>query len=468
MRLAAYLAAVALGIASSALTFRHLGIVETGRLATVMALVTVVGGLSDVGLTALALREYSTRVGPSRSRFMGHMIGIRSALQVASVAVAVGIAYAANFGPRIALGTAIAGAWFLLHVVQDTLAVPLASALRQGWISVLQFLRSILVLIATLGLVWLHAGMVAFCAVQIPGTLVALLVTAALVRRESPVLPTINARVWGSIMRPLIPLAGAVMLAVIYYRIGAVLVSLLSSKAQTGYYGVSFRIIDVLAAIAPLVVSVSLPVLSRAASEHFSALARAMARVLSVIMVLACGLSVTAFAGAHLAVAVVAGPSFEPAVDVFRLHAVGLVGTFLATPLGYTLLSARKHREMLACTAVACTGYFGLALWLVPSEGAVGAAIALACAEFILTFAYAIALRRSVPETRFEWRLVSRVGVAWMAGGGVALAASSQPIAATMLSAATYATMLLLLRAVPPDVWILLPSRIAVRRSARK
>ena len=55
-----YAVSVLLGVISAAIALRYLGVVDSGRLITVFAIVTIAGGVSDVGLSSLAVREYAT------------------------------------------------------------------------------------------------------------------------------------------------------------------------------------------------------------------------------------------------------------------------------------------------------------------------------------------------------------------------------------------------------------------------
>ena len=65
-----YAATIALSLISAPLLIRHLGISDFGRYTTVLALVTVVNGLTDAGLMNIALREWASRTGEDRARFI--------------------------------------------------------------------------------------------------------------------------------------------------------------------------------------------------------------------------------------------------------------------------------------------------------------------------------------------------------------------------------------------------------------
>ena len=66
----AYGGGILLSLISAPLLIRHLGQVEYGHYITVLALVTIVGGLSEGGVNAIALRNYASHSGAERSRLM--------------------------------------------------------------------------------------------------------------------------------------------------------------------------------------------------------------------------------------------------------------------------------------------------------------------------------------------------------------------------------------------------------------
>ena len=61
IRVAGFGAGVAITTLSAALLFRHLGVDDGGRYVTVVALVSIVAGLTDAGLTGIAMRELVVR-----------------------------------------------------------------------------------------------------------------------------------------------------------------------------------------------------------------------------------------------------------------------------------------------------------------------------------------------------------------------------------------------------------------------
>ena len=122
-----YLAGMLLSVLSVSLLIRHLGIAEYGSYAVVIGLVTIVQGITDVGLGQIGVREYAVSHGDQRERLLRNLLGVRIALTTAGVGVGVAFAAIAGYGSNLVIGTLLAGAGMILAVIQGTFAVPLGA-----------------------------------------------------------------------------------------------------------------------------------------------------------------------------------------------------------------------------------------------------------------------------------------------------------------------------------------------------
>jgi O-antigen/teichoic acid export membrane protein len=146
-RLAGYGIGVLLTVGSAALLFRHLGVGDGGRYVTALALVALVSGVTELGLTAVGVRELATRPREERTMVMRNLLGLRLVLTAAGAAVAVGFAALVGYTEAVVLGVALAGAGAVATAVQSTLGVALTAGLRFGWITVLELLRQVLTVV---------------------------------------------------------------------------------------------------------------------------------------------------------------------------------------------------------------------------------------------------------------------------------------------------------------------------------
>jgi O-antigen/teichoic acid export membrane protein len=465
LRVGGYVLGVVFGVASSALMFRHLGVVDTGRYVTVLALIAIVGGVSDLGLTSIGVREYTVRSGADRERFLRNLIGMRTVFTLVGGALAVVFGLVSGYTHEMVLGTALAAAGYTIFIYGQALSTPLQAQLRLGWVTLIQLLAQAGQAIGTAVLVVAGAGLVAFLSLQIPVMLPLAALTGWLVHRYTPLLPAFDLAAWRSLMRDILPYAGAVVLAVLYFRLAAILVSLLSSPRETGYFAVAFRVVDTLTLIPPLLVSAAFPVLARAARDDRDRFDYAVTRLTQGMVLAGAWFGICLVVGAELAVDVVAGPGFEPSVEVLRLMGAALVGNFLVATSGYALLSLRRHRAILVSNLVALIVAASLGVWLIDAEGARGAAISLTVAELTLAVGNGIALIHARPAIGRAAATFPRVALAAAGALAVALVPDLPALPALVIATLVYGAIVAATGALP---WEIRHALVSPLRSGRE
>ena len=452
LRLGAYATGTLVTVASSAMVIRHLGVVNSGLFITVMAVVMIVATLSDLGLTSVAVRDYSTRVRSERKRLLRNLMGIRVSLALCASVAAVSFALIVGYPSVMVLGTAVAALGTLVLILQDGCSVPLQVGLRFRWVAGLQFAIQVGVAIEAVLFVLAGAGLLPFFALQLPIALPALLVTTVVGGQDARAVPTINAGEWRRMIRRILPYSGAVVLSVIYFQIAQIMVSLLSSSRETGYFGVSFRVLVSFTALPSVLVAGALPLLARAAHDEPVRFDYAGVRLAETMAIAGCGVALTAFLGARFAIDVVAGPHFHPSVMVLRILSVALVGTFLIGARGYALLSLDRLRAMLVSNAVALFVVLAVGVPLIRSHGAIGAAVAMVAAELTLAGGYDYALTRGRPALQLGRRFVVAVATTTLGVAIVMTALALPPVASAAVGSTLYVSILLGLGVVPPEI----------------
>ena len=384
LRSGAYFAGIALSIASTPLLIRHLGVAEYGRYVTVAALMNLVAGVTEAGLNAIALREYSTLDGAQRRASMRSLMGLRYTLSLAGVLVGLAFALVAGYDSVLVVGAIGAGVAVVFQAVQQLLATPLQCELRFGWLALIQLAGQALQVVGIVALVLAGAGLVPFLWLGAPLCLILLLWTVALVGRKMPLTASLRWREVWPLLRDTLPYTAAVALNVVYFRVTILVMSIQATDLQTGYFATSFRVVEVLLGIPALVIGAAYPILARAERDDDDRFVYAMRRILELALILGTWMAMCCVVGAQVAIDVLAGSEGQPAVDVLRIQGATLVSTGIAVACGYGLLTLRRYRELLWMNGAALVGSVVLTLALVGPLGAQGAAIATVGAETVL------------------------------------------------------------------------------------
>jgi O-antigen/teichoic acid export membrane protein len=456
MRVGGYLTGALVSAVSASLLFRHLGVVDTGRYVTALSLIAIVGALSDLGLTAVGVREISLRPEAERWTLARELLGLRITLTLAGAAVVTAISGIAYSG-TLAAGVALAGVGLLLQASQDNFSIPLIVDLRLGWLSALELARQLLTTLTILLLVLVGASLLPFLAVSIPVGVVALTLTVVVVHGRRELRPSFDWRRWRTLLSAILPYSAAVAASALYFRVSIILVSALSTAAQLGYFSASFRIVEVLTVVPGILASAAFPIFARAARDDRERLGYALGRVFEVALIVGAWIAVSIGVGAKLAIDVIGGPRFHPAVSVLAIQGVAVGAMFVSAVWANGLLSLGLYRQILVINVVALALNAGLVAALVAADGARGAAIGTAAAEVLAAVVLAVSVVRGRPELRPSLRALPRVALAATLGL-TPLAMTGVPVIAKIaISTALFGVVLLLTRAIPPEMSALMP-----------
>lgn len=452
LRIGGYGGGMLLALLSAPLLIRHLHQVGFGHYVTALTVATIGVGLSEGGVNAIALREFSSLQGSERDEAMRAMLGIRVLLSAAGIVGSTAFAALAGYPATIVLGTAVAGVGLSIQLLQSLLSVPLQGNLQLGWVAVAELLRNAVSTALIVGLVLFDAGVVPLLAVITPACLAALVLTVRLVRGRMPLLPSLHVASYMPLLRETLPFAVSIALSNVYFRVTVVVMSLEASALQTGYFSTSFRIVEILITIPGLVISAAYPIVTRAQRDDPQRFARATGRIFELAVLVGVWIALSLELGAHFAVVVLGGHSASPAGPVLRIQGLAIMATFIAVACSFPLLSLRRYRALLTANALGLVVALAVSLALVPVLHARGAAIATVAAEVTLAVTTVTALVRSAPGLKLSFGILP---LALVAGGAALIVGHVLAVNAVLdvvVATGVYGLALALLGRFPPEI----------------
>jgi O-antigen/teichoic acid export membrane protein len=452
LRIAGYVVGVGASVISSALLLRHLGVKATGRYVTVLSLVALVGGVTETGLAAMGVRELST-LPPGRAQsFFRSLAGLRLVCILVGILAAVAIALLSSYSSTLVFGTMLAGGGFVLMTTQTTYSIPLMTRLRLDWVTAIELVRQIGMSAVIVVLVLVGAPLLPFWAAAIPGGVLATALGALLIHRSMPLRPAFDLAIWRPLLRRTLPYSLAAAVGAVYFRLAILIMSHVAGGQQTGYFGASFRIIEVLFYVPQLIVGSSLPIFARAARDDRDRLNYALGRTFDVCLLLGLAVGLALITGATFIIDVIAGPKFAPSAGVLRIQGFALIATFIGALLGYALLSLGRYREVLLINLAVLVMSGVLTAVLASMYGAVGAAGATTVVEVLYTGMLATAVLRTGARPRISLAGMSRAVLSALIGGLALVPPHLPAVVRPVLALSVYCACLLVLGAVPREI----------------
>jgi O-antigen/teichoic acid export membrane protein len=453
LRTAGYAVGTVASTAASVVLLRYLGPVEVGRYVTVMSLLAIVGGLTDAGLTVIGQREYTiAKTDEERRRLLAYIVAMRIAITPLGVIAATAFAVIAGYDRTLVLGTLIGGAGVVVANVAATLTVPLSVQLRLGAVTATEVIKQLVTAAGMAILAVAGAGLLAFFAVNIAAGAASLVLAVPLAGAAGRVWPIFAPRRWLPLLREAAPVALALAVNVLYVRVLIILMSLLASPLQTGFFATSYRVLEVFVSVPLLMLGSAFPVLAHAGDADEDRLAYALQRLAEVTLLAAVVIVLVLVIAAQPILDVLGGSQYDQAADVLRIQAFALVGAFL-TPVWVTgLVSIRRQRALVLTNCIALGTAVVLGATLIPALDAKGAAISAVVGELVLAATTATMLARARPSLRPQLGRFARTLAAGGAGAAAGLLLPIGAVAGAAVAVIVFAGAAFALRAVPLEL----------------
>lgn len=456
-------AGILTGLLAATLLLRHLGVARSGRYVTVLSLVAIASSVVDLGLNVSASRELALRPPAARRALLANVLAQRLWLTPLALLAILAFALLAGYPPSMKVGTLLAGGGLYLVALGDALLLPLTVQLRNAGLALVDFLKQAAGLAGVALLVVLGAGLTPFFAVLLLTGLATLAAAPALLGRGALVRPRLDRDEQRMLLHRALPLAAALVLGQVYFRLVILLMSLISDPRQTGYYGGSLRAMEALVSVPILLAGVALPLLAAAARHDHARLRYAIeglsegAVIAGVLIVL-----VTARA-AEPVMALIGGPAFRPAGAVLRIQAAALLFGALVQIWAVSLVALGRQRELILTNALGLLGVAVFALALVGPLGARGGAAASVLGDALLAALIYWRLRAGGVVFVVRRAFLARVALAGALAALVLLLALPDLLAAA-LAGGLFLAIGQLIGMVPPAVHDALGSRGLLRR----
>jgi O-antigen/teichoic acid export membrane protein len=393
---------------TAVLLLRHLGRVDFGRYGTVGALLGVISGVSDAGLTAVGARELALATPTDRPRLLRNLVTLRLAITPVGVVAAAIFAFV-SYDRTMFWGTVLGGLGVLLVNTQATMMAPLSVDLRLGTVTVFEVLKTTLTFVFVAAFVGAGWSLLPLLAIQIPVGAAIILLTPLAVPLGRGLLPGYDRAITRSLLKEALPLAIALTMNVVYFRVLMIMTSLLASKDDTGIYATSFQVFAVLFSLPLLVLSSALPLLSVAGRDDVERLRFGLQRMTEVAFGGGIAFVLAIYALAPVLIPFLGGGQYKDAAPVLQIQVFALIAVFVGQTWQLGLLSVRRQGALAWANGGALLVVVLAGAILIPSAGARGAAVAAVIGEASLAVFVYLALRRTSASIAPTIGLVPRV-----------------------------------------------------------
>jgi O-antigen/teichoic acid export membrane protein len=387
---------VTLGLAvlTTFLLTRHLGVSGYGVYVTVTVYVPFFVLFFDVGVTTFVVRALSQ--DRKADELFREALGLRIAVGLVATTLALAFAallYSGTTRTAIVIGLPI----ILLTTTGSTATVLFQSRLQMDRAALAEIVGQLIA--AALMVVFVLNGfsVYAIVAAAVAGTAVNTAIVLFLARRIGSLRPLVRPRRWVGLLRQTLPLGLALMIATVYFRADAVLLSILKGAHAVGIYGVAYRLLEAVIAFPGFFYVSIFPLLSQAAGrDDFVDLRNVAQRAFDVLVLAAVPVVFGTIVLAPEIVHALAGDDFDAAVTPLRIVIAGAGLMFVNGLFSYVLIAIDRQTALLWAGVVTLVFNVALNLALIPrytynaaAAVATGSEVLASCVLAVLVLRFA-------------------------------------------------------------------------------
>ncbi len=375
---------------------RHLGSEDYGRLYLAVSLTMMFQIVIDFGGSYYIAKEVA-RYPEKAPELITHSIVLRSVLWLGSMGAMLLIATFAQYSTTVTLLILILGTAKLWEGAAHVLVSCFQGFEMMRYPSIGAIVERVVVTGTGLFALLHGANSVVIAILMGAGSLLSFGLLSRFMRKSVSSLPHVD---WGVVLDLLkvgTPYFLYSIFAVVYYRMDAVLLSIMAPEYVVGCYGAAYRFFDVLMFLPSIFSLAAFPVLSRLTKANSEDLSRVTCRSLEVMIVAGIPMSIAVFAFAKDIISLFFGlQEYGPAVLLLRIFSLGLLLVYVDFILGATLFASDRQRRWTAVAFGAMLLNALLNYFAIPytqkhlHNGGIGSAIATLLTEF---FVMAMALQ---------------------------------------------------------------------------
>jgi PST family polysaccharide transporter len=455
---------LATGGALAIYAIRSFSVGSYGRYAIAVALITIFTALSEMGISALALRTMSYDELRAEAA-LGTALAAEVLTSLGALLFLFPVALALGYPDQVLILLAIGSGIVLFQGVLGALEAAFKARRLMVNVAIYSVVQSGVTAALGFALVALGAGPVGLLIALVAGAVAAVPLGLYLLRRNLGMWPEWNGALQAVLpfLRASIPIALTGAVTVVYERIDLLMISKLDSASAAAVYAVPLTIVQYTLLIPAVVGTAFFPVLASTLKSD-AAEARSSLFLLSRLFLLASApIAIFLMAGGTDLVTTLFGERYEASGPVLTLLAWTIIFGFQIFLLWYALLATFRERRMVAIMAGGLILNVALNSFLIPAYGPKGAGAALIVSDLTILAGQAVLVQRDV--FAIPWKeLFAKPAVATIVTLPlVLLLTRSSGILAGAVGALVFAAILLATRYVSRTEWRPLTEPIEVQ-----
>ena len=380
------LVAKTLGFLAIIFIARKLGVEEFGRLGFAEAFFSYFIYIGIAGVDTIAVRDIARdKARTDINTYLGNVMSLKLILSVVAYISLIAIVLCLNIALPLKHLTLLYGLC-LLPVALST------EWLFQGiekmkYIGLFKILREATYIIGVLLILTITSSSYAIPIVRMIAMLVAVLFLFVVISNIGFKLgPRKDFVLWKSLLKQSHPILTSQLLVMIVYNCSIIILGLLDMPEEIGYFSAVQKIVLFFISMAGIFWAVAFPVVSSLFVESREKLSVFQEKLSKILCVISIPIGFIGFTLAGPILTFLYGDAYAKSIQVFRILIWVAMLAFLTGIFAQGLLATGKQHLFLRTVLIQTVISVGLAIYLIPRLGVVGAAIPWLLSEIVLFF----------------------------------------------------------------------------------
>lgn len=325
---------------------RYLGQVGFGYYSTIVAFLFFFSVLADLGLYSICVRDIS-RPKADENKIVSNVFTLRFFAGLFIFSLAPLVVYFFPYPPQVKMGVLIGaiGFWFLSN--QQVLMGVFQKYLRMDKVALAEFLGRTIQLGLVIFFIWQGKGFLFIVSALIGGALVTFGLVFFFSQKYIRISFQFDFVFWRSLLKKSLPLGLAAVFTLIYFRLDAIMLSLIKSPSEVGIYNLAYKFLESLLFFPAMFVGLVMPLMSKYAFSAREKFNEVIQRTLDTLLIFITPMIIgTLFLSSQIVV-LIAGKEFILSAGVLNILIIATGIIFLGVLFSNMIISLEKQKALI-------------------------------------------------------------------------------------------------------------------------
>lgn len=391
---------------------RYLGTEKYGYYTTVLAFVAIFNLFAEFGINQIVIQEIS-RAPSKRTEILSSGFFLKIIVALIVFAVPPIIAYFLPYPIEIKIGILVAALATFPLTISTLFNTIFQIHLKTSYQAIASVSNRILSLLLSLGFIYTHQPIYYFFLAILAGNCLEFIISYFNTQSLEKINIKFNKTYIQTYKRIFLaswPMALAIGLGTLAFKIDTIMLSLLKTQEAVGIYGVPYKIVDILISIPSIFMGLVIPVMAQYYLKNKNLLKKSIQKSFDALIVAAFYVFVIVFLMAPYLINIIAGSSFSASAMPLRILTFAIVLMFIQAPFPSFLIASGFQKKLIWRNLMALIFNILINLLLIPLFSYNGAAIATVITEALTMFLSLYLTYQAIkflPSTR---RIFSNIG----------------------------------------------------------